>query len=836
MDIGIVRKVDIEAEMRGAYLDYAMSVIVARALPDVRDGLKPVHRRILYAMHDMGLRSDRPYKKSARIVGEVLGKYHPHGDAAVYDAMARMAQDFSMRYVLVDGQGNFGSIDGDSPAAMRYTEARLAPMAEEMLADIDKETVDFADNFDGSLKEPSVLPSRIPNLLLNGASGIAVGMATNIPPHNLGELCDAITFVIEQYARLDEISVDELMQRLPGPDFPTGGIILGTEGIRAAYAKGTGRITVRAKTVIEEMRGGRFRILVTELPYQVNKSSLLERIADLVRSGRIDGIADLRDESDRSGMSIVIELKRGAAPRTVLNQLLKFTPMQSTFGINMLALVDGEPRVLSLKRAIALYIEHRREVITRRCRYDLDKARARAHVLEGLRIALDFLDEVIRTIRQSPDADTAQAELVRRFTLTDIQARAILDMQLRRLAALERQKIEDEYAEIRRTIAYLEDILANPQKVLTLIRQDLADIKAKYGDARRTHISPEEAAELSDEDLVAREDVLITITQRGYVKRVPLKAYRAQARGGRGVSGITAREEDAVQFILAATTMDYILFFTNRGRAFGLRAHQIPDASRQAKGVHMANLLALDEGELATAAVAVPDFQQAEYLVMATRDGKVKRTPLAEFAAVRPSGIIALNLEEGDALHWVRLTRGSEEIILVTEGGQGIRFSEESVRPMGRTAGGVLGIRLTKGDHVTSMTLAEPNGDLLIVTTKGYGKRIPLEEIPLQGRNGRGVRVQARNQKVTGPVTSARVVQPDDEITVVSTGGMVLRTSVENIPRAGRAARGSRVIDIRGDDEVAAVARLESERTTPKNGAAESEGNGGAPAAGDPDS
>jgi len=836
MDIGIVRKVDIEAEMRGAYLDYAMSVIVSRALPDVRDGLKPVHRRILYAMHDMGLRSDRPYKKSARIVGEVLGKYHPHGDAAVYDAMARMAQDFSMRYVLVDGQGNFGSIDGDSPAAMRYTEARLSPMAEEMLADIDKETVDFVDNFDGSLKEPSVLPSRIPNLLLNGASGIAVGMATNIPPHNLGELCDAITFVIEQYARLDEITVDELMAHLPGPDFPTGGIILGAEGIRAAYAKGTGRITVRAKTVIEEMRGGRFRILVTELPYQVNKSSLLERIADLVRSGRIDGIADLRDESDRSGMGIVIELKRGASPRTVLNQLLKFTPMQSTYGINMLALVDGEPRVLSLKRAIALYVEHRRDVITRRCRYDLDKARARAHVLEGLRIALDFLDEVIRTIRQSPDADTAQAELVRRFKLTEIQARAILDMQLRRLAALERQKIEDEYAEIRRTIAYLEDILANPQKILTLICQDLADIKQKYGDARRTHISAEEAAELTDEDLVAREDVLITITQRGYVKRVPLKAYRAQARGGRGVAGITTREEDAVQFILAATTMDYILFFTNRGRAFGLRAHQIPDASRQAKGVHMANLLALDEGELATAAVAVPDFQQAEYLVMATRNGKVKRTPLAEFAAVRPSGIIALNLEEGDALHWVRLTRGGQEIILVTEGGQGIRFSEESVRPTGRSAGGVMGIRLAKGDHVTSMTLAEPGGDLLIVTTKGYGKRVPLEDIPLQGRNGRGVRVQARNQKVTGPVTSARVVQPDDEITVVSTEGMVLRTPVQSIPRAGRAARGARVIDIRGDDEVAAVARLESDRLAPQNGAAGSEGNGDAPAAGHPDS
>lgn len=818
MDIGIVRKVDIDSEMRGAYLDYAMSVIVSRALPDARDGLKPVHRRILYAMHDMGLRADRSYKKSARIVGEVLGKYHPHGDAAVYDSMARMAQDFSMRYMLVDGQGNFGSVDGDSPAAMRYTEARLAALAEETLADIDKNTVLFADNFDGSLQEPTVLPSRIPNLLLNGASGIAVGMATNIPPHNLRELCDAISFVIDQFHRLDDISVEELLPFLPGPDFPTGGIILGTEGIRAAYAKGMGRITVRAKTFIEEMRGGRFRILVTELPYQLNKSSLVERIADLVRSERIDGIADLRDESDRTGMSIVIELKRGAAPRTVLNQLLKYTAMQSTFGINLLALVNGEPRVLSLKRAIQLYIEHRQEVITRRTQYDLDKAKARAHILEGLRIALEFLDEVIRTIRQAPDAETAQSELMRKFKLSELQARAILDMQLRRLAALERQKIEDEYAEVRRTIAYLEDLLANPQKILGLIRQDLSEIKEKYGDARRTHISAEEAVELSEEDLVAREDILITITQRGYVKRVPVKAYRTQARGGRGVSGMTTREEDAVQFILAATTLDHVLFFTNRGRAFGLRAHQVPDASRQAKGIPMPNLLALDGKELVTAAVAVPRFDQAEYLFMATRNGKVKRTVLAEFSAVRPSGIIAINLDSGDDLHWVRLTRGGEDVILVTEGGMGIRFNEESVRPMGRNSGGVKGIRLSKSDHVTSMTISEPGGYLLIVTACGYGKRIPLEQVPLQGRNGRGVAVQSKNQTITGPVASARVVQIADEITAVSTDGMMLRTGVENIPQAGRQARGSRVIDVREPDQVAAVARLESSKIAAANG------------------
>ena len=818
MEIGMIRKVDIDAEMRGAYLDYAMSVIVSRALPDARDGLKPVHRRILYAMHDMGLRTASSYKKSARIVGEVLGKYHPHGDAAVYDSMARMAQDFSMRYILVDGQGNFGSVDGDSPAAMRYTEARLSSVAEEMLADIDKDTVNFTDNFDGSLKEPAVLPSKLPNLLLNGASGIAVGMATNIPPHNLHELCDTVGYVIDHYDRLDEISVDELMALLPGPDFPTGGIILGSEGIRSAYAIGSGRIIVRAKTQVEEIKGGRFRILVTELPYQVNKASLLEKIAELVRSGRIDDISDLRDESDRSGMSMVIELKRGAEPRTVLNQLLKYTAMQSTFGINLLALVGGEPRVLSLKRAIQLYVEHRQEVITRRSQFELDKARARAHILEGLRIALNFLDEVISTIRKAPDADTAQQELMRKFKLTEIQARAILDMQLRRLAALERQKIEDEYAQIQRTIAYLEDLLAHPQKILGLIKQDLAGLKEKFGDARRTHISGEESVALSEEDLVSREDVLITITQRGYVKRVPVKAYRTQAKGGRGVSGITTREEDAVQFILAATTLDHILFFTNRGRAFALRAHQIPDASRQAKGVPLPNLLAVDTDELVTAAVAVTNFAHAEYLVMATRNGNVKRIALSEFSSVRPSGLIAINLDKGDDLGWVRMTHGGQEVILVTEGGMGIRFSEESIRPMGRNAGGVMGIRLGKGDHVTSMTLAEPGGDLLIVTANGYGKRIPLTELRLQGRNGRGVIVQSKNQQVTGSVTSARVVQTSDEITMVSTEGMMLRTSVEKITPAGRSARGSRIIGLRKGDQVAAVARLQ---TGKENGAEE---------------
>jgi len=817
MDIGSVRKVDINEEMRDAYLDYAMSVIVARALPDARDGLKPVHRRILYAMHDMGLRSGRPYKKSARIVGEVLGKYHPHGDSAVYDAMARMAQDFSMRYLLVDGQGNFGSIDGDSPAAMRYTEARLHALAEEILVDIEKDTVAFQQNFDGSLEEPVVLPAKFPNLLVNGTSGIAVGMATNIPPHNLNEICDAVMYVIDRYDSLEEVAVDDLLPLVPGPDFPTGGIILGKSGILSAYATGSGRITVRAKTLIEEMRGGRARILVTELPYQVNKASLLEKIAGLVRGGRLDAISDLRDESDRTGMRIVVELKRGANPQTVLNRLLKYTPMQSTFGINMLALVDGEPRVLSLKRALQLFVEHRQDVIERRTRFDLDKARARAHILEGLRIALDFLDEVISTIRKAPDADVAQTELMRKFKLTEIQARAILDMQLRRLAALERQKLEEEYAQVKETIAYLEDLLANPRKILALIQQDMSDIKAKYGDARRTFISADESGELTEEDLVHLEDALITITQRGYIKRVAAKTYRSQGRGGRGVSGMATREEDAVQIMLAASTMDHILFFTNRGRVFALRAHQIPDASRQSKGLPLPNLLALDGGELVTSAVAVPDFAQAEYLLMSTRNGKVKRTDISAFASVRPSGLIAINLSDDDELGWVRLSNGGEEVILVSEKGKGIRFSEEEVRPMGRAAAGVRGMRLGRGDRVAGMSFAKPGGDLLVVTANGFCKRTPLTNFRAQARGGSGVMVQSKQQEITGPVASARVVQEGDEVTVISADGMVLRTDVGQIPQMGRAARGARLIALRDGDTVAAVARLSDEDSVDNN-------------------
>ena len=810
MEIGTVQSVDIEHEMRSAYLDYAMSVIVARALPDARDGLKPVHRRILYAMHDMGMRPDTPYKKSARIVGEVLGKYHPHGDAAVYDAMARMAQDFSLRYPLVDGQGNFGSVDGDSPAAMRYTEARLNRIATELLLDIKKDTVDWVDNFDGTLQEPSVLPARLPNLLVNGSSGIAVGMATNIPPHNLGEICDALDYLIDRWDELDEVTVDDLMQYVEGPDFPTGGTIVGREGIVQAYATGRGRLVVRAMAHVEEMRSNRHRIVVTELPYQVNKSSLLERIASLVRSGRLDAISDLRDESDRRGMSIIIELKRGAQPRKTLNQLFKYTSLQSTFGVQMLALVNGEPRLLSLKRALQLYVEHRREVLVRRARYELEKARHRAHILEGLKIALDHLDAVIQTIRQSPDADVARQRLMKRFKLTEIQARAILDMQLRRLAALERQKIEDEYLELIQRIAYLEDLLASPRKILYLIKEELSDLKRTYGDGRRTRIVKEEAV-FREEDLIVEEDVLITITQRGYIKRVPVEAYRAQGRGGRGVIGMTTRDEDVILYLFPARALDSILFFSNRGKVYQERVYQIPSADRVAKGVLLAGILALDADERVTAALAVLSSEQDGYLMMVTRQGRAKRLMLSEFGNVRPSGLIAMRLGEGDELGWVRLTKGDQDLIVVTEQGQALRFREDTVRPMGRAAAGVHAIKLALGDHVASACVVEPEADLLIVTTKGYGKRTSLSEFSVKGRHGKGVRCLGGKRERTGVIAAARVVRPDDEVTLISAGGMLLRTRVADVPRMGRAARGAKVMGLKRGDEVASVAVVSNE-------------------------
>ena len=809
MDIGTVRQVDIDDQMRGAYLDYAMSVIVARALPDARDGLKPVHRRILYAMHDMGMRSNSAYRKSARIVGEVLGKYHPHGDVAVYEAMARMAQDFSMRYLLIDGQGNFGSVDGDSPAAMRYTEARLGPMAEELLLDIEKETVNFADNFDASLKEPLVLPARLPNLLLNGATGIAVGMATNIPPHNLGELVEAIRYMVDHYDKVEEIAVDDLMHFVPGPDFPTGGMIVGVEGIKQAYSTGRGRLVVRALAHIEETSGSRHRIVITEIPYQVNKSSLIERIAELAREGRLDDVADLRDESDRRGMSIMVELKRGAQPKKVLNQLFKYTMLQTTFGVQLLALVDGEPRLLSLKRALQLYIEHRRAVITRRTEFELAKAGARAHILDGLLIALANLDDVVNTIRKSPDADVAKERLMSRFKLSEIQAQAILDMQLRRLAALERKKIEDEHKEVKARIAYLEDLLASPQKILGLIKDDLADLVKKYGDPRRTRIAPDASEAFREEDLVADEAVLISITDRGYVKRVAAKAYKPQGRGGRGVTGHSMRGEDEVVMLFAARSLDTILFFSDRGKVYSEKAYQIPDADRTARGIPLVNVLAVEAGETITATVAVPDFEAASYCTMATRNGKIKRVALSEFAAVRPSGLIAIGLNAKDVLGWVRLTSGKNEIILVTKKGQALRYHEKQVRPMGRPAGGVRAITLRQGDHLTSMDVVDPKGDLLVVTEKGYGKRSPTKDYPVKGRGTSGVVTLSREKLgLTGPVASAKVVHDDDDLTIISSGGIVLRTKMKHIKRAGRATMGVRVIDLRKGESVAAVASI----------------------------
>ena len=810
MEIGTVRPVDIEREMRNAYLDYAMSVIVSRALPDARDGLKPVQRRILYAMHDMGIRHDSPYKKSARIVGEVLGKYHPHGDSAVYEAMARMAQDFSLRYPMVDGQGNFGSIDGDSPAAMRYTEARLDRRAGEMLTDIDKDTVDWIDNFDGSLQEPLVLPARLPNLLINGAAGIAVGMATNIPPHNLNEICDALGYMIDNWDRVDEITVEDLMQYVEGPDFPTGGIIVGRDGVKQAYGTGRGRVVVRAMTRIEEMDGSRHRIVITELPYQINKTSLIERIAALVRSDRIDTISDLRDESDRHGLRIIVELKRGAQPRKTLNQLLKYTPLQTTFGVQLLALVDEEPRLLSLKRALAIYIEHRREVIVRRAQYELDKARRRAHILEGLKIALDYLDAVIQTIRQSPDADTARQRLIDRFELTEDQAQAILDMQLRRLAALERQKIEDEYEDIIRQISYLEDLLASPRKILGLIKEDLAEMKKSYGDGRRTRFTTGDG-EFDEEDLIAEEEVLVTITQHGYVKRVPVDVYRAQNRGGRGVIGMTTREEDVVLHTFSCNTLDTLLFFTNYGKVYQERVYEIPDSDRTAKGQLLVGILPLEANERITAALPVSDFDQEGTLTMFTREGRVKRTPLNEFEDVRPSGLIAINLYEGDELGWVRLTSGGEDLMIITKMGQALRFNEETVRVIGRNTSGVFGIKLEPGDEVCSACSVEPEGDLLVLTTKGYGKRTPLSEFRTQGRYTKGIRCIGRNFKRTGVVTDARVVLPHQEVTVISADGMVLRTAVEDVPQMGRTAQGVQMINLKKGDRAISLTILEDE-------------------------
>ena len=808
-EIGIVQHVDIDNEMREAYLDYAMSVIVARALPDARDGLKPVHRRILYAMRDMGIRANSSYKKSARIVGEVLGKYHPHGDQAVYDAMARMTQNFSMRYMMVDGQGNFGSIDGDSPAAMRYTEARLSKIAEEMLVDLDKETVDYVDNFDGSLQEPEVLPSRLPNLLLNGSAGIAVGMATNVPPHNLREMVAALNHLIDRYDEMDDVSVEELMEFLPGPDFPTGGIIVGDEGIRLAYSTGRGRIVMRGAATIEESKGGKYHIMIREIPYQLNKTTLIERIAELARDGRLDSISDLRDESDRNGMRIVIDLKRGSQPKRVLNQLYKYTPLQSTFGAQILALVKGEPRLLTLKRALQLFLEHRQEVITRRSEYELAKAKARAHILEGLLIALANLDDVINTIRQSPDADVAKERLMSRFKLSDAQAQAILDMQLRRLAALERQKIEDEHKEIMDRIAYLEDLLAHPKKILEIIRTDLNEIAEQYGDERRTIIVPDADTDLSDEALVKKEDVFVSITQKGYVKRVSETTYRSQGRGGRGVIGQSMRDEDEVKFFLRCHTLSVLLFFTDRGKVYSEKVWQLPEEGRTGRGIPLVNIINIDPNETVTAIVPVADFADADYCTMATRNGRVKRVNLSEFESVRPSGLIAISLDDDDQLGWVCLTGGENEIMLISRNGQALRFAETEIRPMGRQAMGVNGINLRKGDQVAAMEVVEPKGYLLVITEKGFGKRTALTEYSPKGRATMGIAtIDKKAIEKIGQIVEARVVQEKDEVSLISSGGIVIRIPVQDISIQGRATRGVTIMNLEKSDSVAAIARI----------------------------
>ncbi len=802
--------VDIVEEMRSAYLDYAMSVIVSRALPDVRDGLKPVQRRILYVMYQMGLTHNKPYRKSARIVGETLGKYHPHGDQAVYEALVRLAQDFTMRYPLVDGQGNFGSIDGDEPAAMRYTEARLTPIAEEMLEDLDKATVDFVPNFDDSLQEPTVLPGKFPNLLANGSAGIAVGMATNIPPHNLRELAAAFDYLLRNYDRADDVALEELMRFLPGPDFPTGGVIVGTEGIRQAYSTGRGRLVLRGVAHIEEGRGGRQHIVITEIPYQVNKAALITRIADLARQGRIDGIADLRDESDREGIRVVVEVKRGFPARKVLNQLYKYTPLQTTFGVQMLVLVAGVPRLVSLKRAMLLFIEHRREVIRRRSEYLLAKARDRAHILEGLLKALAHLDEVIQTIRRSRTAETARKNLMKRFGFTERQAQAILEMPLRRLAALERKKLEEEYKEVTAQIRELEDLLAHPAKILEVIRKEIKDLAQRYGDDRRTRILAEAKEDFDEEDLIPNEPVLVILTRKGYIKRVPVDHFRAQGRGGKGVRGHTVKTDDEVALVLSARALDTALFFTDRGKVYAERVYRIPEAGRTGKGLPVVNVVALQPEERVTAVVAVPDFDQGRYLFFATHKGKVKRTALREFASVRSTGLVAVVLQEGDALGWVRLTSGQDEVLLVTAQGQALRIREEEVRPLGRHAGGVQGIRLREGDEVVAMDVVEPGGELLVVTAHGYGKRVPLEEYPVKGRATLGVQtINPRSLKTTGPVVAARVVQAQDEIVLVTSHGQAIRLRVKDIPRMGRTARGARLITLAQGDQVAAVARLE---------------------------
>jgi DNA gyrase subunit A len=811
LEAGNIRPVRIEDEMRASYVDYAMSVNVARAIPDVRDGLKPVQRRILYAMSELNLAAGNPFKKCATVVGEVMGKWHPHGDTPIYDALVRMAQDFAQRYPLVDGQGNFGSIDGDPPAAMRYTEARMTAISSEILADIDKNTVDFQPNFSDSLQEPLVLPSRVPNLLINGASGIGVSLATNIPPHNLGEVCDALAQLIDR----PDITSDELTNIIKGPDFPTGGIIFGRQAIKQAYSDGRGRIVVRAKSHVEEIRNGRAAIIVTEVPYQVNKAALVARIAELVKTRKIDGISDLRDESDRHGMRIVIELGRGGQARAVLNSLYKHTSMQTAFAVNMLALVDREPRTIRLKTALEHYVDFRREVIRRRSEFDLEKAKERAHILEGLLKAIDQLDAVIAAIRASASADAARTRLQQPpFDLTERQAQAVLDMQLRRLAALERQKLEDEYASLIQQINYLEDLLANPRKMDFLIKEEAVEMKKLHGDERKTQIVEQEVEDFSEEDLVPHQEVLITLTNRGYIKRVPLETYRPQHRGGRGIKGGEVREADAVHRMMVADTHDFLLFFTDRGRVFQMRAHEVPDSSRQARGTPIVNLIEIEPTELITAVVGTATFDQ-DFMLLATKMGEIKKTPLKEFESVRRNGLIAMGLEQGDELVFARLARDDNDVMLISSQGKAIRFGVNELRSASRTSGGVRGMRLqSSDDEIVAMETVVPDAMLLTVSETGLGKRTDFSEYPKHSRGGQGVlthNVTAR----TGRVMAARVVQPDWDLSCVSESGSVMRTTVDSIAKVGRSAQGVHVMNVGANDRMAAVETIDLSKTPP---------------------
>jgi len=799
-NISQIKDRDIGTEMRESFMDYAMSIIVSRALPDVRDGLKPVHRRILYAMSELGMAPDKPYKKSARIVGEVIGKYHPHGDSAVYETMVRMAQDFSMRYMLVDGHGNFGSIDGDMAAAMRYTEARMSKMALEMLRDINKETVDFAPNYDGEEKEPIVLPARYPNLLVNGVSGIAVGMATNIPPHNLGEVIDGVQAMIQN----PEITSMELMDYIHGPDFPTAGYILGRSGIRQAYQTGRGAVTMRAKATIEE-NNNKARIVVNELPYQVNKARLVEKIAELVREKRIEGITDLRDESDRNGMRVVIELRRDVNPSVVLNNLYKHTAMQSTFGVNMLAIVNNEPKLLGLREVIYHYIQHQIEVIRRRTQFELKKAEARAHILEGLRIALDNLDDVIALIRASQTSEAAREGLIARFSLSPEQAQAILDMRLQRLTGLERDKIENEYNELLRMIGEYRDILANESRVLEIISEELNELKERFGDERRTEITIGEESIL-DEDLIPQEEVVVTVTHTGYIKRSPVTTYRSQRRGGRGVMGVDMKDQDFVQHLFVTNSHHHLLFFTDKGKVYRIKAYEIPELGRTARGTPVINLIQIEQGESVNAVIAVENFEGDQYLFFATQQGVVKKTRLDDYTNIRKGGLIAINMREDDELIEVKLTDGQQDIVMGTAYGMSIRFNENNVRSMGRSATGVKGITLDEGDSVVGMDLINDDLKVLIVTAKGYGKRTPGVEYRLQTRGGKGIKTMNVTDK-NGQLTGLKVVEDNQDLMIITTSGTLIRMDMESISTMGRNTQGVRLIHIREDDSVATICR-----------------------------